>query len=161
IFEHGGLKFASVSNDGAVGRAVPDLTDNEGRAVRVGAEVQTEMLPSSLWARTRRVILGETPHPRAAILLAGTPGRYAAVVLSGRGDPISFEWALGERRGQALGAFPVDDDRFWLELSLEPSGELGAYAGAGKDRRLIGEPVKLGSGWKKHFGDMPIATLGC
>src|SRR5262249_58754698 len=63
--------------------------------------VQAELLAGSLWARAKRFVLGEETHPRAAVMLVGTPGRYAAIVLSGRGDPVSFEWALGERRGRS------------------------------------------------------------
>src|SRR5262249_60818145 len=48
-----------------------------------------------------------------------------------------------------------------VELSVDAGGELRAYAGSGKDRRLIGEPIALGSQWRKSFGDMPISTLGC
>jgi len=160
-FDRGTLKFALAPNDNPVGRAVPDLTDIEGRTVRAEAEVEAEALAGSIWARAKRFVLGEENHPRAALLLAGTPGRYAAVVLSSRGDPVSFEWALGERRGLTLGSFNAPDDGMRLELSVDAAGELRAYAGSGKDRRPIGEPVALGSNWHKFFGDMPISTLGC
>jgi hypothetical protein len=140
---------------------VPDLTDIEGRAVRAEADVETEVPAGSLWARAKRFVLGEEARPRAALLLVGTPGRYAAVVLSGRGDPVSFEWALDERRGVTLGSFSAPDDGMRLQLSVDADGELHAYAGSGKDRRLIGEPIALGSHWHKSFGDMPISTLGC
>ncbi len=160
-FDRGTLQFALAPMDSPVGRAVPDLTDTEGRAVRAEADVETEGLAGSLWARAKRFVLGEETHPRAAVLLVGTPGRYAAVVLSGRGDPVSFEWALGERRGVTLGSFNAPDGGMRLELSIDAGGELRAYAGLGKDQRLIGEPVALGSHWHKSFGDMPISTLGC
>ncbi len=160
-FDRGTLQFALAPRDSPVGRAVPDLTDIEGRAVRAEADVETEVLAGSLWARAKRFVLGEETHPRAAVLLVGTPGRYAAVVLSGRGDPVSFEWALGERRGVTLGSFNAPDDRMRLELSIDAGGELRAHAGIGQDQRLIGEPVALGSHWHKSFGDMPISTLGC
>ena len=160
-FDRGTLKFAVAPNDSPVGRAVPDLTDIEGRAVRAEADVETEVPAGSLWARAKRFVLGEEARPRAALLLVGTPGRYAAVVLSGRGDPVSFEWALDERRGVTLGSFSAPDDGMRLQLSVDADGELHAYAGSGKDRRLIGEPIALGSHWHKSFGDMPISTLGC
>jgi serine/threonine protein kinase len=160
-FDRGTLRFALAPNDSPVGRAVPDLTDIEGRAVRAAADVETEVLGGSLWIRAKRFVLGEETHPRAALLLVGTPGRYAAIVLSGRGDPVSFEWALGERRGVTLGTFNAPDGGMRLELSVDANGELRAHAGRGKDRRPIGEPVELGSHWRKSFGDMPISTIGC
>jgi hypothetical protein len=161
-FDRGTLQFALAPKDSLVGRAVPDLTDIDGRAVRAEADVETEVPGGgNLWARAKRFVLGEEIHPRAALLLVGTPGRYAAVVLSGRGDPVSFEWALGERRGLTLGSFNAPNDGMPLELSVDSDGELRAYAGGGKDRRLIGEPVALGSHWRKSFGDMPISSLGC
>ena len=159
--DRGTLRFNLARGDSPVGRAAPDLTDIEGRAVRAEANVETDVLAGSVWARLKRFVLGMESHPRAAILLVGTPGRYAAVVLSGRRDPISFEWALGERRGVTLGSFNAPDDGMRLELSIDAEGELSAYAGSGNDRRLIGEPVELGSHWRKSFGDMPISTLGC
>ena len=160
-FDRGTLQFALAPRDSPVGRAVPDLTDIEGRAVRAEADVETEALAGSPWARAKRLVLGEETHPRAAVLLVGSPGRYAAVVLSGKGDPVSLEWALGERRGVTLGSFSAPNDRMQLELSVDADGELRAYAGSGKERRLIGEPIALGSHWRKSFGDMPIWTLGC
>jgi hypothetical protein len=159
-FDQGTLQFTLAPKESAVGRAVPDLTDIDGRAVRAAADVEIEVQAGSPWARAKRFVLGET-HPRAALLLVGTPGRYAAVVLSGRGDPVSFEWALDERRGLTLGSFSAPNDGMRLELSIDAEGELRAYAGGGKDRRLIGEPIALGSHWRKSFGDMPISTLGC
>jgi len=160
-FDRGTLQFAVAPKDSPVGRAVPDLTDIEGRAVRAEADVETEALAGTPWARAKRFVLSEEAHPRAAVLLVGTPGRYAAVVLSGRGDPVSFEWALGDRRGVTLGSFSAPNNRMRLELSVDADGELRAYASSGKDRRLIGEPMALGSHWRKSFGEMPISTLGC
>ena len=60
-----------------------------------------------------------------------------------------------------LGSFSALKERMRLELSIDADGELRAYAGSGKDRRLIGEPMALGSHWRKSFGEMPISTLGC
>ncbi len=160
-FDRGALQFSLGRSDSPVGRMVPDLMDIEGRAVRAEANIETEVLAGSVWARAKRFLLGVESHPRAALLLVGTPGRYAAVVLSGRRDPVSFEWALGERRGVTLASFNAPDDGMRLELSIDADGELSAFAGSGNDRRLIGEPVELGSHWRKSFGEMPIWTLGC
>jgi len=152
------LRFAPADR---VGRAELDLSELEGYQVTLAADVAAEVPSTTALARLERVITGAKPHPRAALMLEGLPGRYVAVVLSGNEAPVTFEWALAERRGTMLGPQSPKDGHSRLELVVDRGGEVRAFAGSGKDRREIAEPLNLGQGWKRHFGKMPRGVLMC
>lgn len=142
-----------------VGRLKLDASALEGKALSFSADVTTPPQPDDLKATLKRVILGYGPEPRAALLLTGDPGRYLALVTNGTGGPVSFEWALAEKRGTMLG--PTSSKVMQVSLEIDKYGEARAFVGLGKDKRPLGEPVSLGKEWKKHFGRMPVAQLGC
>jgi len=162
VLEGKGLTFTAPDARSAVGRAVLDLPEAEGVQVKLTSEVTTQVASSGAVALAKRLVLGAQPEPRSALALSGGPGRYAAVVVSGAGEPVALEWALGDRRGTMLGPPSPRDGTARLELSIDRRGELRAFVTAGKDRRAVGEPVSLGSGWRKYFGNkMPLAALAC
>jgi eukaryotic-like serine/threonine-protein kinase len=155
------IKFTPPGTKSAVGRASLDVSEAEGIQLDLSADVSTQLASGGVVGLAKRVVLGAQPEPRSAVALYGGPGRYAAVVVSGAGEPVAFEWALGERRGTMLGPASPRDGAAHLELSIDKQGEMRAFATFGRDRRAVGEPVSLGAGWKKHFGKMPVASLAC
>jgi len=161
LSEGKGIKFAPPGTKSSVGRAALDVSDVEGIQLDLSADVTTQLASGGVVGLVKRVVLGAQSEPRSAVALYGSTGRYAAVVVSGAGEPMAFEWALGERRGTMLGPPSPKDGASHLELSIDKHGEMRAFATVGKDRRAVGEPVSLGAGWKKHFGKMPVASLAC
>jgi hypothetical protein len=93
-------------------------------------------------------------------VLAGSAGRYAALVVGPPGNPTRLEYVLGERRGAMLGP-PTPSAASVLDLQVTPAGELRAFIGAGADRRPVGEPVVIGKEWRKAFGRLPRPAAGC
>ncbi|HEY8205902.1 MAG TPA: serine/threonine-protein kinase [Myxococcaceae bacterium] len=156
-----GIKFEPPDNKSPVGRAALDLSEVDGFQLDLSAEATTQVASGGAVGWAKRVVLGAQPEPRSALALYGAPGRYAAVVVSGAGEPVAFEWALGERRGTMLGPPSPRDGTAHLELSIDRKGEMRAFVTTGKDKRAVGEPVSLGAGWKKFFAKMPVASLAC
>jgi eukaryotic-like serine/threonine-protein kinase len=144
-----------------VGRATLDLPDLEGTGAQWVSEVSVPEPPSGVFASLRNLVTGTTPDPRSALALTGTVGHYAALTLSGNGDPITFQWALLDQHLTVLGPPSPREGTVRLELTIDKGGDLRAFVGAGKDRRAIGGPVELGPGWKKRFGKPPAPMLAC
>jgi eukaryotic-like serine/threonine-protein kinase len=156
------LRFeAPGDEEGEVGRAQLDIVDKDGIAGLFTAEVSVVPRPLGTWAMLRDTVLGRQRSPEAALVLAGTPGRYVAAVLSGDGSPVSFEWALGERRGTMLGPASPADGKALMRLVVDRAGQLTAFYGADGEQHPIGAPLYLGTDWKKHFGAAPAPQLGC
>ncbi len=155
------LRFALDDPDQPIGRAEIDLSELDGYQTQVVAEVTAQPPSQGFFARTGRVITGNLPHPRAALVLEGLPGRYVALVSSGTGEPLRLEWALMERRGVMLGPDSPADGVAVLDVKIDAQGELLAFTGTGKDRRQVGEPIALGASWRRHFGKMPRPALVC
>ncbi len=143
------------------GRYHPDVVDLLGPSVRWRAQVSASPEEPGFATVLHGLVFGEPPAARASLLLQGTMGRYAAVSLSRPGEPMMFEWALGERRGVMLGPVTPEDAETTLELAVDEEGLLRAFAGKGEDRRAIAEPVHLGTDWAKHFGGELHPGLGC
>ncbi|HVE82913.1 MAG TPA: serine/threonine-protein kinase [Myxococcales bacterium] len=161
VAEGKALKFAPPGDKSPVGRASLDVSDSDGVQLDLSGDVTTQTAASGMVGLAKKLVLGAQPEPRSALALYGATGRYAAVVVSGAGEPVAFEWALGERRGTMLGPPSPRDGAAHLELSIDRHGEMRAFATVGKDRRAVGEPVSLGKEWRKHFGKMPVASLAC
>ncbi|MFL5321131.1 MAG: serine/threonine protein kinase [Myxococcaceae bacterium] len=157
--EGGTIIWDQPSSDALVGRAKLDISEFDGRAVTISADVVSPPPPDDLKSTIKRIVLGYGPEPKTALILTGDTGRYLALIASGTGQPVSFEWALAEKRGAMIG--PVSTKVMQLSISIDRQGEARAFMGSGKDKRQIAEPVSLGRDWKKHFGRMPIAQLGC
>ncbi len=120
------VRFPSTADDLGVGRLNLDLVDRDGISAVLMADVTTSAPPSSFWSGIREQLLGVTREPQAALALLGSPGRYVAVVVSGTGEPVAFEWALGERRGTMLGPPSPSGGRRPREA---PGGPGGSAAG--------------------------------
>jgi serine/threonine protein kinase len=144
-----------------IGRAQLDIVDKDGIAALFTAEVS--VVPRSLgtWQMLRDTVLGRNRNPQAALVLLGTPGRYVAAILSGDGSPVTFEWALGERRGTMLGPPSPQDGRASMRLLVDRAGQLTAFFGTDGEQTPIGAPLYLGTDWKRHFGAPPAPQLGC
>jgi hypothetical protein len=157
-----GLAFPRGGSDAPAGHAYLDVA-TDGDALMLEADVTTEGSNSGVFSSVKALLSGPPPEPKSALVLLGDPGRYAAVVISGSGGAASLEWALGDKkRGTTLGSpSPRDGATTHVELSIDKDGELRAFAGSGKDRRPIGEPVSLGKSWRAHFEKSPRAALGC
>jgi serine/threonine protein kinase len=153
VFKQGGYKG---------GLAYPEVADLSG----ITASIRAQLVPprdssSNAMKFLRRLFFGEMPDPRSALVLQGRSGQYAAVVISQNDLRPALEWNLGERRGIMVGptAPPLQD--VTVELSIDRQGELRAWLGEGKERKLIGEPLGLGTGWKKLFGTSPKPAMAC
>jgi hypothetical protein len=94
-------------------------------------------------------------------VLLGSPGRYVAVIVSGVGEPVAFEWALGERRGTMLGPPSPPGGAAHVKLEVDRAGQLQAFVGTDIDQRPVGEPLYLGTEWRNSFGAPPTPALGC
>jgi hypothetical protein len=159
VTESGGhLTFAPPSAKVTVGRALIDLTDQDGDQVDLEAQVSAAPAKRGFWGRLGVWALGQRPRPRTALILQGTPGRYAAVILDGNG-PARLTWAFGERRGEMTG--PSTTGRTKVELEVDRDGELRAFLSSGPDRRQLAEPISLGKGWRKFFGKAPTPEVAC
>jgi eukaryotic-like serine/threonine-protein kinase len=160
-FEQDTLKFGRLQRSDPAGRAEIDLSNLTGVSTSVVTEVQVKAPEQGLFTRLARFITADQLAPRAALVLEGLPGRHATIVVPLGEEPIALEWALMERRGTMSGMVVPRKGVATLELTVDADGDLRAYAGAGKDRRAVGEPIRLGSDWQRTFGRMPRVALAC
>src|SRR5262249_56633548 len=123
------VRFPSPSDDVSVGRLNLDLVDRDGISAQLIADVTASAPPSSFWAGIREQVLGVSREPQSALLLIGSPGRYVAVIVSGSGEPVAFEWALGERRGTMLGPPSPPGRHTHVTLHGDRAGQLQAFSG--------------------------------
>ena len=144
-----------------VGRAQLDIVDKDGIAALFTAEVIVAPRSLGTWQMLWDTVLGRNRNPQAALVLLGTPGRYVAAILSGDGSPVTFEWALGERRGTMLGPPSPPDGRASMRLLVDRAGQLTAFFGTDGEQTPIGAPLYLGTDWKRNFGAPPAPQLGC
>lgn len=156
------VRFPPAKEGARGGRAVLDA-DIDGIAVALSADAHTPPRQIGRLTPLRDALFGKPPPGRSALLLVGDPGRYVALVVSEDGGPPLVEWALGsERRGSMYGGAGLPPGPLRLELAINAdTGELSAFVGAMRDRRLIGDPIGLGSEWKSLFGRTPKGALGC
>ena len=155
------VRFPATSDDVGVGRLNLDLVDRDGISAQLIADVTATAPPSSFWAGIREQLLGVTREPQSALVLLGSPGRYVAVIVSGAGEPVAFEWALGERRGTMLGPPSPLGGAAHVKLEVDRAGQLQAFVGTDIDQRPVGEPLYLGTDWRNSFGAPPTPALGC
>jgi len=155
------VRFPSTGDDVSVGRLNLDLVDRDGISAQLIADVTASAPPSSFWAGIREQLLGVSREPQSVLALLGSPGRYVAVVVSGTGDPVAFEWALGERRGTMLGPPSPTGGAAHVKLEVDRAGQLQAFVGTDADQRPVGEPLYLGTDWRNSFGAPPTPALGC
>jgi serine/threonine protein kinase len=155
------VRFPALSEDVSVGRLNLDLVDRDGISAQLIADVTASAPPSSFWAGIREQLLGVSREPQSALVLLGSPGRYVAVIVSGAGEPVAFEWALGERRGTMLGPPSPPGGAAHVKLEVDRAGQLQAFVGTDIDQRPVGEPLYLGTDWRNSFGAPPTPALGC
>jgi len=155
------VRFPASSDDVSVGRLNLDLVDRDGISAQLIADVTATAPPSSFWGGIREQLLGVSREPQSALVLLGSPGRYVAVVVSGVGEPVAFEWALGERRGTMLGPPSPPGGAAHVKLEVDRAGQLQAFVGTDIDQRPVGEPLYLGTDWRNSFGAPPTPALGC
>ncbi len=155
------IAFGPLKDATSVGRALLDV-DFDGAGLAFSAQVELAPLAGS-WAGVEALLLGPPPEPRAALMLVGDPGRSVVLVTSAGDAPPSLEWALGsDRRGTTSGVAPASGRTARLELSVDGrTGELTAWTGSGQDRRMVGESLSLGPGWRTLFGRTPKVAVGC
>jgi serine/threonine protein kinase len=155
------VRFPALSEDVSVGRLNLDLVDRDGISAQLIADVTASAPPSSFWAGIREQLLGVSREPQSALVLLGSPWRYVAVIVSGAGEPVAFEWALGERRGTMLGPPSPPGGAAHVKLEVDRAGQLQAFVGTDIDQRPVGEPLYLGTDWRNSFGAPPTPALGC
>jgi serine/threonine protein kinase len=162
VVKDGQISFSPPESDSPVGRAVLDV-DFDGEGISFVSEVETLSPPKSRWARFKALLVGAPPQARSALLLVGEPGRYVALIVTGDDSPPVLEWALGnDRRGTMSSPTFLKRGANRLELNIDDkTGDLRAFVGAKGDRRLVGDPISLGPGWKKLFIRSPRAAVGC
>jgi hypothetical protein len=144
-----------------VARLNLDLVDRDGISASLVADVTSSAPPPSFWGGIKAQLFGVHREPQSALMLLGSPGRYVAVVVSGVGEPVAFEWALGERRGTMLGPLSPPGGSAHVKLDVDRAGQLQAYVGTDADQRAVGEPLYLGTDWRNSFGAPPTPALGC
>jgi len=155
------VRFPSTPDEAAVGRLNLDLVDRDGVSAQFIADVTASAPPSSFWTGIREQLVGVTREPQSALVLLGSTGRYVAVMVSGNGEPVAFEWALGERRGTMLGPPSPPGGAAHVKLEVDRAGQLQAFVGTDADQRPVGEPLYLGTDWRNSFGAAPTPALGC
>ena len=155
------VRFPSPSEDASVARLNLDLVDRDGISASLVADVTASAPPPSFWGGIRAQLFGLTREPQSALMLLGSPGRYVSVVVSGSGEPVAFEWALGERRGTMLGPPSPPGGAAHVKLEVDRAGQLQAFVGTDADQRPVGEPLYLGTDWRNSFGASPTPALGC
>jgi hypothetical protein len=155
------VRFPSTADDLGVGRLNLDLVDRDGISAQLMADVTATAPPSSFCGGLREQLLGVTREPQVALVLLGSPGRYVAVIVSGTGEPVAFEWALGERRGTMLGPPSPPGGAAHVKLQVDRAGQLQAFVGTDQDQRPVGEPLYLGTDWRNSLGTPPTPALGC
>lgn len=164
--ESGGVRFPEP-DDVTAGRALVDA-QVEGEGLRLSAVVDTEAGEPSRLEPLFALFRGPRPEARSALMLLGTGGRYVALIISGAGSHPELEWNLGpDKQGHMRAPLPTKTKGQALELQLDPlTGELIAVIGEGRDARVLGEGLRLGTdwmdtGWKESFSEAPRAALGC
>ncbi|HEX4619920.1 MAG TPA: serine/threonine protein kinase, partial [Myxococcaceae bacterium] len=157
----GEVLFAPAESGAWVGRAAPDLDDFDGVSADLDVDVATQAPESGPFTKARQLFTGESPNPSSTLMLLGSPGRFVALSVFGTGSEARFEWSLADSKPHSWMSGPKTPGSTHLELALEKSGDVRAYVGLGKDRRLIGEALGLGGGWKHLFGGMPRPAMGC
>jgi eukaryotic-like serine/threonine-protein kinase len=159
----GRLSFAPPVASAQVGRTAFTVPELEGASVQLLADISMPEPPSGLLDRLRSRVLGTRPVPRGVLALSGERGHYAALTLSGSGDPIVLDLALQDRHLTTLESVELNaaSGELRMELSVDKAGDLRAFVGEGRQRRPIGIPLALGAEWKKHFGKLPWPTLAC
>jgi hypothetical protein len=160
-FRDGVILFPPAESGAWVGRVAPDLDDFEGVSADLSVDVSTQVPESGALSKARQLVTSESPNPTSTLMLLGSPGRFVALSVFGTAAEARFEWSLADNKPHSWMAGPKTSGNTHLELALERSGDVRAYVGAGKDRRLIGEALGLGSGWKHLFGGMPRPAVGC
>jgi serine/threonine protein kinase len=155
------VRFPAPEEEGSVGRLNLDLVDRDGISAQLVADVTATAPAPSFWGGVRAQLLGTSREPQSALVLVGSAGRYVAVVVSGTGDPVAFEWALGERRGTMLGPPSPPGGVAHVKLEVDRAGQLQAFVGTDVDQRPVGEPLYLGTDWRNSFGAPPTPALGC
>ncbi|MFN0063611.1 MAG: serine/threonine-protein kinase [Myxococcaceae bacterium] len=159
---NGRVLFDNSSQQKWVGRAQFDIVDLDGIAASFSAETTHAGTSPGFLTRVRNALY-DTPHQaHAALLLLGGTGRYAALLAPKAGDPLIFEWALGERRGTLKGPPAPVVEQLRLMLRVDREGRLYAlYAPEGGKLKPVGESVNLGKEWKAFFGKSPTPAVGC
>src|SRR5499433_2862784 len=155
------VRFPAAAEDSSVARLNLDLVDRDGISASLVADVTASAPAPSFWGGIRTQLFGISREPQSALILLGSPGRYVAVVVSGVGEPVAFEWGLGERRGTMLGPPSPPGGSAHVKLEVDRAGQLQAFVGTDADQRPVGEPLYLGTDWRNSFGAAPTPALGC
>jgi eukaryotic-like serine/threonine-protein kinase len=159
--ERGDILFPKPE-DVATGRALVDV-QVDGEGLRLSAVVDTEAGAPSRLEPLLALFRGPRPEARSALMLLGTGGRYVALVISGSGGQPELEWNLGpDKQGHMQAPLPTKTKGQLLQLHLDPlTSELIAIIGEGRDARVLGEGLRLGTRWKDEFSESPRAGVGC
>jgi hypothetical protein len=153
---------AAGRGEDGLGRAVLDTVDAEGESLEWVAQAQVATPEPDALGRVRRLLLGPPPPAAGGLLLMGDPGRFVSLVASEKEGEVRLEWALGERRGVQLAPTMLSArEGLRVELAISPAGELRAFLGADRNRRVVGEPLQLGEDWQRLFGRLPQPAAGC
>lgn len=161
VLEQGGVRFPEPE-DLTAGRALVDA-QVEGDGLRLSAIVDTEAGAPSRLEPLLALFRGPRPEARSALMLLGTGGRYVALIISGSGGQPELEWNLGpDKQGHMRAPLPTMTKDQLLQLHLDPlTSELVAIVGEGRDARVLGESLRLGTDWRDSFSESPRAGLGC
>ena len=147
--------------EGPSGHAVLMAQGFEGDTVELSAKVHLAPPDEGLFARFKRFILGTKPRPAGGVLLLGDEDRYVSLLAS-TDEPITLEWALGDKRGRTLLHQETATREATLTLRVDLEGRLSARAKIGDTTTAVGEPLRLGSSWKSRFSlAAPLPGLGC
>jgi hypothetical protein len=159
-FHQGSVRF-EPREDASAGHALLMAQSSDADTIELSAKVRIAPIDESMFGRLQRFLIGAKPRPAAGLLLAGGKGRYVALIASME-EPIALEWALGEKRGRTLLDQSTATNAATLSMRIEPDGRLIAHATLGDERSPVGEPLRLGAGWKREFGlSAPLPGLGC
>ncbi len=159
----GVISFGPSASSGWVGRAQIDAPDFDSIAASFSAEISREPAKPSFFQSLRNQVMDTTLEDRTALLLYGGHDRYVAVVAPRGGNPLVFEWMLGDKRGTLIGPpVPIGTD-LKLALRVDKEGRLQAFYGSMETQSLlpVGEPIQLGSRWKEYFERAPTPAVGC
>ncbi len=159
--EKGDIVFPPPEDE-ATGRALVDV-QVDGEGLRLSAIVDTEAGEPSRLEPLLALFRGPRPEARSALMLLGTGGRYVALIISGTGGQPELEWNLGpDKQGLMRAPLPTKTKGQLLQLHLDPlTSELIAIIGEGRDARVLGEGLRLGTKWKEEFSESPRAGVGC
>jgi hypothetical protein len=162
VVEQGALSFPPP-DDATAGRALVDAVV-EGEGLRLSAVVDTEAGAPSTLEPLLALFRGPRPEARSALMLLGGSGRYVALIISGGGGKPELEWNLGpDKQGHMQAPLPTTTKAQLLTLHLDPlTRELVAIVGEGRDARVLGEALHLGTDWLvDDAGERLRAGLGC